>query len=230
MRNSVVVFVGWLVGFPLIAFSQIGLKAGVGISDIAFRVKGQAPYLGYEVDELEHRLPKLTYQAGLFATIGLGKRWGVQPELLFITQGLDYSISYPYDDITYKLNLFYMHMPVLIQYQLGPNTQWHPALMAGPYASVKLGARRITEVDGIREKTSLSNMRPVDFGLAAGFGTAFHVARGQLVLDFRATYSLVNVMDRVEGYVPDYYGSNDAYARNMSIVLTLGYRFKKIKP
>ena len=40
---------------------------------------------------------------------------------------------------------------------------------------------------------------------------------------FRASYSLVNMMDKIEGNLPLYMGSNKDYARNISIALTVQY-------
>ena len=83
--------------------AQIGIKGGIGASDIGFKKWGQTQYLSYEVDHLEHEKPLFTYQFGLFATFQFGERWELQPELLFITKGLNYNKKFLCDDITYEL-------------------------------------------------------------------------------------------------------------------------------
>lgn len=207
------------------ASAQIGIKAGPGISDVAFLKAGQSPYLGYEVDYLEHRKPFPTFQAGIFSTFGLWKNFDIQPELLFILQGLDYSKEFIYDDITYKLKIGYLHAPLLLKCSFFPKKKWHPALLGGPYASLKLKAVRVTEIDGKKNKTPMPNVKNADFGLVAGFSADFYLFSGQMVVDLRGSYSLVNMMDRIDGYVPSYYGSKKEYARNVSISLTVGYQY-----
>ncbi len=71
----------FLLFFTPSTFAQIGFKAGAGVSDIAFLKDGQVPYLSYEINVLEHRIPMTSFQGGVFATLKLGKRFDFQPEL-----------------------------------------------------------------------------------------------------------------------------------------------------
>jgi len=208
--------------------AQIGIKGGVGISDIVFSEEGQTPYLGYEINSLNHRLPMLSFQVGAFGTLELGKRIDFQPELLFITQGLNYSTTYLYDEIPYKINISYLNMPLLLRYKISINKKRQSGLFAGPYVSWKLNAVKITEVGGQTEKIEMSNVKDVDFGIVAGYSIDFNLPSGQIIVDFRCSYSLINIMETIEGYVPYYYGPSKEYARNVSISLAVGYRFLKV--
>ena len=71
----------------------------------------------------------------------------------------------------------------------------------------------------------MSNVKDFDFGIVSGFSVDFTQPSGQLILDFRISYSLMNMMNHLEGYIPWYYGPSQEYARNISISLTAGYRF-----
>jgi hypothetical protein len=213
--------------FPLSA--QIGIKGGLNISDIAFLDEGQSPYLGYEVDFLEHNLPAAGFQIGIFSEFPIFKRLEFQPELLLIKQGLNYSKNYIYDDITYKVRIYFINAPALIKYTLSQKARWHPALLSGPYVSLKLDGTRITKIDGKVEKTPISNLKYVDFGIIAGAFSGFDLPKGQITIDLRCSYSLLNMMDRIEGYIPSYYGPKKEYARNVCIALTVGYKFNNMQ-
>jgi len=208
--------------------AQIGIKGGLNASDIAFLDEGQAPYLGYEVDFLEHNLPAAGFQIGIFSEFPIIKRLEFQPELLLIKQGLNYSKNYIYDDITYKVRIYYLNAPLLIKYTLSQKARWHPALLAGPYASLKLKGTRITKIDSKLEKTPISNLRHIDFGITAGIFSGFDLSKGQITIDFRCSYSLLNMMDRIDGYIPSYYGPKKEYTRNVCMSLTVGYKFNNI--
>jgi hypothetical protein len=208
--------------------AQIGIKGGLNVSDIAFLDEGQSPYLGYEVDFLEHNLPAAGFQIGVFGEFPIFKRLEFQPELLIIKQGLNYSKNYIYDDITYKVRIYYLDVPALLKYNLSKKARWHPALLTGPYASLKLKGTRITKIDSKLEKTPISNLRHIDFGITAGIFSGFDLSKGQITIDFRCSYSLFNMMDRIDGYIPSYYGTRKEYARNVCMSLTVGYKFNNI--
>ncbi len=208
--------------------AQIGVKVGLGFSDIAFKDEGQIPYLGYEINSIEHRLPLLTYQIGVFAPFEFSNRVGFQPELLFITQGLDYSTDYLFDDIKYKIRSSYVQLPLLFKYRSALKKNKLSGIVIGPYTSLKLNARRITEIEGQQEKVAMTNMRQFDFGVIAGYAFDFNLASRKVLLELRTSYSLVNMMDRIEGYAPSYYGPRNEYARNISITLSVQYLFSEI--
>ncbi len=209
------------------ALSQIGVKGGLGISDIAFKKDGQVPYLGYEIGSLEHRLPKLAFEVGATAILDLNKRFDFQPELLYIFQGLDYSTEYLYDNIAYKINISYLKMPLLFRYKVCMKEKKRSGFFVGPYGSLKLKAVRVTEVEGQKEKTKMSNVKNGDFGIILGYSLDLDLPSGQVVIDLRGSYSLINLMDRLDGYIQWYYGPSKEYVRNVVISLSVGYRFSK---
>lgn len=205
--------------------AQMGIKGGIGISDVAFLKDGQTPYLGYEINSLEHRIPMITFEVGTFGTIELWKRIEFQPELLFAMQGLNYSTEYLYDHITYKIHISYLKMPLLLKYKISTRKKINSAFFIGPYAAWKLKAVRLTEVEGLRGKAKIPNVKNADLGLIAGYSIDFNLFSNQMILDIRVGYGLINMMHKITGYVPWYYGPSKEYARNVNISLTAGYRF-----
>lgn len=221
-------FLSTFLFFAKISEAQIGLKAGVGVSDIVFAKEGQTPYLGYEVNYLTHRNPLFSYQFGIFGTVYLNKHFDFQPELMFARQGLNYNINFLYDNVVYRLHIYYLQMPLLIRYKMSLRKKSHPILFLGPYGSLKLKATRITEYDGNRVEENMANVSNTDFGLTFGFGYDFELPKGEIVIDLRCNYSLVNMMEYTEGYIPEFEGPTTERARNVSIVFMLGYRFSNI--
>lgn len=222
-RTTFVLLILLAIGLP--GKAQVGIKAGIGISDIAFLEEGQTPYLGYEINSLEHRLPKVSYQVGAFHIIDVSKRIDFQPELLFSLQGLDYSKDYLYDDITYKINISYLRLPLLVKYKTSLKENRYPGIFAGPYVSCKLSAMRVKEVEGQREESKMTNVKDSDFGIVAGYSFGYGLPSGRLVIDFRSSYSLVNMMEPIEGHIPRYYGPSKEYVRNVNVSLVVGYYF-----
>lgn len=225
--------IGYIIFLFLIissATAQIGFKAGVGISDIVFMKDGQTPYLGYEVDYYTHRNPKLSYQFGAFTSFDLGKRFEFQPELLFVFAGLDYSMKFDYGEMIFRLNINYLQVPLLFKYKTRPDKKRHFTLLAGPYGAIMLSASKIMEIDEYEETEKMTNVRNGDFGIAAGLAMEFDLTKGILVIDLRMTYSLIDMMDHLDGYVSKYNGPEKDRSRNVNMALTVGYRFLNLWP
>jgi hypothetical protein len=201
----------------------VGVKLGLSVSDIVFSDEGQTPYLGYEINSLEHRKPLLTYQVGIYASFRISDQFDFQPELLYVTQGLDYSTKYLYDDVKFKLKTSYLQLPLLFKYRTAVKKDKYSGILLGPYAALKLNAKRITRIEGVTDKMDMSNVKNSDFGLIGGYAFDFNMLSRKMLIDFRASYSLINMMDKIEGNLPLYMGSNKDYARNISIALTVQY-------
>jgi hypothetical protein len=230
MNNRI--FLTIIIISPLLFLSsvsaQMGFRGGVGISDIAFSVEGQTPYLSYEANTLEHRNPMLSYQVGVFGTLNLETRFDFQSELLYVKQGLDYTTKFLYGEVPYKININCLNLPLLMRYNIAVNEKRKSGLYAGPYLTWMFRAVKVTEVDGVREKTEMSNVKDVDFGLSGGYSIDFNTSSGQIVVDLRCSYGLINMMDEIEGSIPNYNGPSKAYARNVNISLTAGYCFMNL--
>jgi hypothetical protein len=209
--------------------AQIGFKAGAGFSDIVFSDEGQVPYLGFETDYLTHRYPLFTYQFGVFGNIKLNQHFDFQPELLFVKQGLNYNMQFIYDDIENRLDLYYLQLPLLFRYKFGLKRKHQPNLFFGPYAAVLLHSKRTKTYDGNTSSQKAENAKPFDLGILGGFGYDFNLKSGQLTAELRIGYSLTDVMETQDGYLPYYNSTNSLKAKNLSTTLMVGYRFTNLK-
>ena len=220
--------VAFLFLFMSPTFAQIGIKGGFLVSDIAFQKYGQEPYLGYEIGFLDHRKPLYSFEVGAAAIFDLSKRFDFQPELLYALQGLNYSTDYLYDNITYKVNINYLKIPLLFRYKVCMKEKKRSGVYAGPYTSFNLKAVRVIELEGEKDKTDMSNVKDIDFGVVAGYSLDLDLPSGQMIVDLRFGYSLINTMTPIDGNIPWYYGPSNEYVRNITISLTAGYRFLNI--
>ncbi len=209
--------------------AQLTLQAGAGASDIAFLKRGQTPYLSYEINSLWHRKPMMSFQGGISYAIPMDKRLEFQPGMILVLQGLNYSTSYLYDDIVFKMNLTYLQLPLLLKYKIFLRKKRHSGLVAGPYAGLKLSGKKIMQIEGVSEKTAIANARSIDFGILAGYTLNFELPKGALAIAFRTTYSLINMMDSIAEGLPHYYGPSKEYARNVNISILLGYTISNNK-
>lgn len=230
MKNRILILsiVAFLFSLMSSSFAQIGIKGGMGLSSIVFTEDGITPYLGYEVSSLGPGKPMMAFEVGTYSTIELWKRIEFQPELLFTKQGLNNSTEYLYDHITYKINISYLKIPLLLKYKISTKKKIHSALFIGPYVAWKLRAMRVTEIEGERRRIKMPNVKNSDLGVSAGYSIDFKLFSRQMILDLRCSYSLINMMDRITGYVPWYYGPSKEYARNINISFTAGYLFTNI--
>lgn len=208
----------------LIANAQIKTRIGFGISDIIFKKYGQSPYLSYEINTLVHRLPAISFQAGVSKQVALSQRFDLNSGLLFSKQGLNYDSDFLYDKIAYRLNLFYLKVPVLFQYKTNIRKDRQSGIYVGPYIAGLLKASRVKEVQGELEKEKMENVNNFDFGGVVGYSWDVGKSPGQLYLDARCTYSLVNSMKEMDGNIPWYYGPEKKYVRNVNIVLAFEFQ------
>lgn len=216
------------VTLSIFSFGQIGIKGGAGVCDIVFADEGQTPYLGYEINSLVHKSPALTYQIGIFGIIKISNRWLFQPELYYNKSGLNYDTEFLYDDVTYRIKINYLQLPMLLKYSTMLEKKWHVGLFIGPYASLKLNANKYTKIEGQENKIEMQNVKNYDAGIIGGMSFDFDVNRGQIVTDLRTSYSLVNIMSYVDGNKPEYNGPENEKAKNVAITVLVGYRFTEL--
>jgi hypothetical protein len=175
-------------------YAQVGIKVGVGVSDIVIDKAVQSQYLGYEVNTLNLSKPLTAYHVG----------------------------------ITYKIKVRYLHLPLLINSRFLLNKKWHPRILTGPYISYKLKALKSLETNNSKKEEDFPAVKNYDFGLVIGFSVDIDMAAGQIILDLRASYSLVNTIDKKNEFTPPYQSSDKEWARNSYVIFSVGYRWASI--
>lgn len=204
------------------AHSQTGLTAGTGASDIIFPIAGQSPYLGYEVNILTHNYPAPCYQAGVSQHLALSEHFIGTAGLQFCRRGLNYTTSFLYDDLEYRLHIYYLRLPLLVKIRTRPGSGKLSGPVAGGYASATLGSRLVMKSGDSHTRTPKENLRNMDAGILLGYCWDIGKSPGKLLLNLRMAYGLMDVMDVLEGTVA-YDGPENFYARNASLELGLEF-------
>ncbi len=103
----------------------------VSAQDLQFGIKGGINFssLDNEGSSLDHYQSKLGFNSGLFAMIGITKKYSLKTELYYSMEGADYQDS----DLYIRLNR--LSLPVLINYKLGKAI----SIEAGPEAKFQVG-------------------------------------------------------------------------------------------
>lgn len=113
--------------------AQLGVKFGANV----FKVGGKA------FDE-EFRFG---YHLGAFATVGLGEKWGIQPELLWSSVntkvGTNLDTLYSFSNVS-DISLDYLSIPVIITYSPSPLIAIH----AGPQFGILINPNETTLKNG----------------------------------------------------------------------------------
>ena len=207
------------------ANGQIGIKCGISVTDIIMDPEVQSQYLGYEINILDRAKPLLGYQIGILGNIKIIRQLDFQPELLFISQGTQLKSDYIYDDVAYKISIRYLQMPLLFSYWFLSDKTWHPRVYAGPYVSLKLNAKKSLEINGDKEVSDFSQVKAYDLGLIFGFAFDIDLSKGQILLDMRLGYGLMNSIEKLDNYIRRYGKPETELARNLDITFSAGYRW-----
>lgn len=102
---------------------------------------------------------KTGFHAGLIGHIHLGPQLGLQPEIVYSSQGAKYNFA----NTESKLKLGYINVPVMLQYMFDNGFR----LQAGPQVGFLINAD--VETNG-NDTDVKDNFKTVDFGIGAGVG------------------------------------------------------------
>jgi hypothetical protein len=211
-----------LFTFQLIA--QPGIKGGLTVSGLQSSKEDFRPFLGYEVSWVQDGTsnPVFGLQLGLFYTVKLSNAFNFQPELYFSQRGYQFDQT-PLYNTNYNLNINYLELPVLLEYNLPLGWDFHPVILAGPFAALKLSSDKQIRI--LDEETSgeVSSVNDFDYGLVFGIGAEFSAWDGELIFDLRINWGLANVMTQSNEYISI---SNDqGTVKTRAVTLMTGYRF-----
>lgn len=181
-------------GFANAQSVRFGVKAGLNVSN----------FTGYQED-----VKSLTgFHIGGFTELKVAKKFAIQPEFLFSTQGTTIEGFNGNSNSSIKLN--YLNIPVLGKYYITDAF----TVEAGPQIGFLLSAKNKGEDDHDYYKT-------LDFGLNVGCGYGF---TDNISLGVRYTFGLTNVADNSE-LSTVYPNLDDLTFKNSNFALSLAYKF-----
>jgi hypothetical protein len=166
----------------------IGILAAMIISGTAiaqhnnFGIKGGLNAYNIYNDNNVETNTKLGFHLGLISHIHLGNQFALQPELIFSTQGAEFSNN----GNTTKLNFNYVNVPLLFQYMFDNGFR----LQAGPQMGFLVGAKSETNNT---ETDVKGNFKTVE--LAFGIGASYVHPPTGFGVDARYNFGLSNIND-----------------------------------
>ncbi len=200
-----VILVLFFQALPCAAQSvQAGVKLGVAVTSLS-----NASTITQASDESWSALAEMT--AGGFVTLARSERFAIQPELLFVTKGVEQELESAAEGGDASVLLRYLEVPLLVKF-------WTPAsgtpsayLLAGPSVGFRMSATHHLGTDSGEEVDVSDRVDGVDVGLVFGGG----VQGRRLLLEGRFTQGLRNVAT----------DEGDDVVRTRSFVVLAGVRF-----
>lgn len=140
-----------------VCMAAIVLTGTVNAQQVKFGIKG-----GLNISDIHHDNglkydPVVGVHAGFLAHIHLTKKFALQPEIFYSTQGAYYKDG----PLNTRYNLGYIQVPVLLQYMILDGLR----LQAGPQLGILVHANSKT---GDVKENFRNDLKSVDFGLATG--------------------------------------------------------------
>ena len=115
LKRKAILFLGLLLTNPLGA--TIGIKGGISLTGLLSSTGDFRHVLGYEINSLTMG-NLMGFQAGIFKVFDLSGRLQIQPEISFALRGGDAGSNFVYDDIVYKIKIYYVEFPLILKYRI----------------------------------------------------------------------------------------------------------------
>lgn len=195
MKRIILPIITFVVfGFANAQSTKFGVKGGLNISN----------FTGYQED-----VKSLAgFHIGGFAEIKVAKKFAIQPEFLFSTQGTTIEGYNGDSNTTVKVN--YLNIPILAKYYITDAF----SVEAGPQIGFLLSAKsRSEDINDLFKST--------DYGLNLGIGYDF---TENFALGLRYTIGLSDIAD-VPDDSQDYPFAYNANFKNSNFALSLAYKF-----
>lgn len=157
------------------------------------------------------------FQVGLFKGFNISPSVQIQPEIFFIQKGSKVTYTLDAVEVIGKVKISYFEIPLLLKFNIKPDTSVNPYLIAGPYVAFRSKATATVEALGQTEKEDIKDqVKSTDFGIIGGAGLEFKV--GGLL-----KYILAEI--RYELGLADIDKGASTKAKNSSIVFNVGVGF-----
>jgi hypothetical protein len=184
---------------------------------IGFKLGPSFSTLSTDEDEGQKTLTKFT--GGGFIRFDMG-RFGVQPELMYVTKGTKFSESEQGTTFEAELRLDYIEIPVLFVLPFGTGTGVAPHVYAGPAFAFEAGCSVGFSGGGIDasvdcdegDEEFIGERNKFDVGAMVGGGISVPMGPGAVLLEGRYNFGLMNLIK-----------DSDETARNRSGAVLVGY-------
>jgi hypothetical protein len=140
----------------ILVITAIVMVGTVNAQHVNIGIKGGLNSYKIQYDNNTETNPKSGFHIGLLGHIHLTNQFGLQPEIVYSTQGGNYKSG---SSVTVA-NLDYINVPVLLQYMFDNGFR----LQAGPQLGFLVGAKSNTN-NNLKD-----NLKPIEIGVSVGAG------------------------------------------------------------
>jgi hypothetical protein len=166
---------------PMAVETRFGIKAGANMATTAL---GDIP-TGFTKPETHN---KTGFYGGVFVNIPMGQTLKFQPELLYSSQGTKMNYSYLSNKIEGEIDLNYLTLPLMLQYQ----TPGGFYVELGPQLGYMINKPKFQPANGGSETDLSDYSDKFDFSVNGGLG---YMTRVGLGIGARYNYGITNAMD-----------------------------------
>ena len=238
-RNIIFLFACVAIIGSVNAQVRPGIKLGYNLSGVMADYTGKDAKNPYNLSNPDNFHLKSGFQAGLIADCPISDVLAIQPGVRFALQGFTdkYSSGGPSGaTVIRKFSLYYVQVPVYVQYRWNVYEETNVLFQAGPYASFGLFGRQSytrnakqQDLSSEQKKitfgkgTAKDIQKNMDYGISAGVGIEFY--RFQFVVAYDFGLNKVP-FDKPKAYS----GAYKVDMRNHNLSVTLGVVFGKRDP
>lgn len=194
-------FLGAAIAMSSLTFAQqFGIKAGMNVSSISD-------------DGWDDSKSKVGFYGGLFMNAPLAENFSIQPEILYNNLGSKTETTVAGTKYSSTLNLDYIAVPVMFQYNATPEFY----LEAGPEFGFLVNSSAKTTAGSNSNTTNIDTDYFNKFNMGIGLGAGFNITN-KLGINARYVAGLNDITDN------DKWGS-DANNKNNNFQVGLAYKF-----
>jgi len=197
---------------------KLGIKAG--IINAWTRISGDLP--GIQLKSING------LSGGLYLCLNFrSSRFGIQPEILYVTKGFDAREADQEQEISSKYKITYFELPVLLTLKLFSHRQIHPVLLLGPYFGLPGKVREIQTIAGQTEERDLGdNLKQTDMGMIIGFDIRYKLKTFFLILAVRYHWGMTSISRDIQSVSYDLDKNDSIKNRSLSLMFGVAINLK----
>ncbi len=215
--------------------AQLGVRAGVNVASIFYTDTNMDPNLSYDIDlrpflgydimwlQLGDQKPIVCPIIGIYYNWQFANRFAIRSGIEYTQKGVNFS-QYEYEEITYRVKINYLELPVSIAATIVNKERFKFDFYSGTFGAFKLNAfKKVETATSDLKKSEVKNVQNWDAGLLFGIDFKFKVKENFLVLDISNLVGLKDIYKQVSDD-PILY-NNIQKIKTTSFVITIGYEF-----
>ena len=185
MKNKLLILLCMILVLEGVAFPLMNFKGGIESSGFSF---------SYEGNEEWGKSKGLRIGVGFSSSYS--RRFVFQPELYLVKKGSKVTQSYLEENLTEKISLDYLELPLLFRYSVLRKEKWNVGILFGLFAAIRLNASQITKFQNdSRSEDIKEDFKKADFGSVFGVEMVLIKEKFNIFLDLRYTSGMTDIRE-----------------------------------